>query len=85
MLGTNCPPLKTALPMPVPNVSRMTVPVRPRPAPNHSSAMPAASASLTSVTGAPSRSASFRAAFTPIHALSTLAAVRAVPSTTTPG
>lgn len=46
MFGTSIPLKKTPEPMPVPMVSMMTVPMRPRPAPSVVSAMPATSASL---------------------------------------
>ena len=50
MLGTSWPSMNSALPMPVPKVSRMTTPGTPLAAPKRTSASPAASASLSTVT-----------------------------------
>src|SRR4051812_25422661 len=71
--------------MPVPKVSIMISPDWSRPAPNATSATPAASASLSTVTGLPRRSLNRLAAGASSHDLSTFAAVRVTPSTTTPG
>ena len=85
MLGTSCPSRNSALPMPVPSVVMITTPLRPFPAPNSISASPAASASLRTVTGAPTAFVNSAAASVPIHDLSTFAAVSATPSLTTAG
>ncbi len=50
MLGTSVPSNSSALPMPVPKVSSSTTPVTPFAAPKRASAMPAASASLSTYT-----------------------------------
>ena len=56
MLGTSVPLYSSALPMPVPKVSRMTTPETPFAAPKRASAMPAASASLSTYTSVADRS-----------------------------
>src|SRR4051794_12531573 len=72
--------------MPVPTVNITTTPLASRPAPNVISAMPAASASLITVTAAPdSCSETARATDVPIHAGSMFAAVYATPAFTTAG
>ena len=53
MLGTSLPSRNSPDPIPVPNVSMMTTPSRPRPTPYRISASPAASASLITCTGRP--------------------------------
>jgi cyclase len=85
VFGTSVPSMKSALPIPVPNVSISTVPFTPSPAPKVISARPAASASFSMVTWVPSTFPNIPAASVPIHALSTFAAVQTVPFVTTPG
>ena len=77
--------MNSALPIPVPNVSISTVLASPFPAPNVISAIPAASASLTTLTSSPVASASSARASSPIQPGSTLAAVLVMPFITTPG
>jgi hypothetical protein len=84
-LGTSTPSTNSALPIPVPNVTMCTVPGSYLPAPNVISAMPAASASFSSLTSCPAALASRVRASSPIQALSRLAAVRVTPLITTPG
>ena len=68
MLGSNIPLWITADPIPVPNVSSTTTPVLSLPAPNLSSASPAASASLRTVICWPSSSELMMSrALVPIH------------------
>src|SRR5664280_1997424 len=71
--------------MPVPRVLIRTRPPALRAAPNWSSPSPAASASLTTVTGRPSLLLSRLRASVPIQAGSMLAAVRTTPLVTTAG
>ena len=86
MFGSSTPLWITADPIPVPNVSNTMTPVLSRPAPNFSSASPAASASLRTVTCCPSNAPPMTSlALRPIQPLSTLAAVHTTPSATTPG
>ena len=63
----------------------ITTPDTPFPAPNSISATPAASASLSTVTGAPIASLNSFPASVPIHDWSTLAAVHATPFFITAG
>ncbi len=65
------PSRKIADPMPVPKVTKMMTPLRPLPAPNRISATPAASASLTTVTGPPTCWEKSAAAFVPTQEGST--------------
>src|SRR5215218_5787102 len=85
VLGTSRPPTKREVPMPVPSVSIRTTPSCSLPAPQRISARPAASASLTTLTGESSslRSASSRSK--PIADLSMFAAVCTTPPLTTAG
>ncbi len=85
MLGTSVPSMKSALPIPVPNVSSRTVPLVLRPAPNRTSASPAASASLSTATGTPQTFWNSLRASVPRHDSSMLAAVSTTPFTTRPG
>src|SRR6185312_7126052 len=86
VLGSSTPLWITADPIPVPKVSSTMTPVLSRPAPNLSSARPAASASLSTVTCWPLSSLLKNSlALQPIQPLSTLAAVRTTPPVTTPG
>src|SRR6185437_10914969 len=85
VFGTSTPSTNSADPTPVPNVSISTVPCTPTPAPNVISAIPAASASFSTATPVPIALPNIPAASVPIHDLSTFAAVRIVPLTTTPG
>jgi len=85
VFGISVPSRNSALPMPVPKVSIMIRPRWSRPAPKATSATPAASASLSTVTGLPRRSLNSCAAGASSQDLSTFAAVRTTPSTTTPG
>ena len=85
VLGTRRPSWNSALPMPVPNVSSRTTPRTLRPAPKATSATPAASASLRTVTRRPVCSVNRAAASTSIHEESRLAAVPITPLRTTPG
>ncbi len=71
--------------MPVPRVVISTSPSLPLAAPNFTSATPAASASLTSTTGRPSRSEKIFSAGASIHDLSMFAAERVTPWVTTAG
>ncbi len=71
--------------MPVPKVSRMTTPATPRAAPKRASAMPAASASLSTVTWVPVALVNSSSASVPIQLGSTLAAERATPCWITAG
>ena len=71
--------------MPVPSVSRMTVPARPRAAPKASSAIPAASASLTMSTGRPIAALMLSVAGQPTQPGSMFAALARRPSLTIPG
>ena len=65
VLGTSRPSRNSALPIPVPKVSSRTTPRTLRPAPNAISATPAASASLSTVTGRPSSAVNSAAASSP--------------------
>ena len=85
VFGTSWPSVNSALPIPVPKVSRSTVPGTPAPAPNVTSATPAASASLSRLTSFPAALPSSARASSPIQAGSRLAAVRVTPPITTPG
>ncbi len=85
VLGTRRPSTKVALPTPVPRVNTCTTPELFRPAPNSISAMPAASASLTTNTSWPVRSVNRASTSVPIQDLSTFAAVFATPSWITAG
>src|SRR5215211_6888223 len=85
VLGTSRPPTKRELPMPVPSVSIRTTPSSSLPAPQRISARPAASASLTTLTGESSLRPSASPRSKPIAALSMFAAVRTTPSLTTAG
>ena len=82
---TSTPSVNSADPTPVPKVSISTDPFTPTPAPNVISAIPAASASLSTATSVPIALPNSAAASVPIHVLSTFAAVRMVPLITTPG
>ena len=81
MLGTSIPSTNTELPIPVPKAVKHTVPDRPTPAPWVISAIPAASASLMIVTGAPMRSLIVWAMSTPAHESSRWATHLTVPPT----
>jgi hypothetical protein len=71
----------------VPKVSTITTPATPRAAPKRASAMPAASASLSTTTSLPAGAALVNVASTsvPIHDSSTFAAERATPCWMTAG
>ncbi len=71
--------------MPVPKVTMTTRPATPLPAPHKDSAIPAASASLTAVTGNPVADPTTASMLVPTQLESTLTAVRAVPPCTTAG
>src|SRR5271170_4252527 len=75
----------SAVPMPVPRVTTTTRPLVLLAAPQLVSAMPAASASLTAVTGNPVAVPTTVSMLVPIQLRSTLAAVRATPDWTTAG
>ena len=77
--------MNNALPMPVPSVIIITTPCLLRPAPKRISASPAASASLSTTNGRPTAVPRRFATSSPIHDLSTLAAVSATPPRTTAG
>ena len=77
--------MNKALPMPVPSVIIITTPRLLRPAPKRISASPAASASLSTTNGRPTAVLRRLATSSPIHDLSTLAAVSATPPRTTAG
>ena len=85
MLGTSWPSSSSALPMPVPKVSRMTTPPTPLAAPNRASAMPAASASLSTVTSQWVMSVKTLSTSVSIQLLSTFAALLATPFLMTAG
>ena len=85
LFGNRQPSWKIALPMPVPNVSIITVPPSSRPAPKRISARPAASASLMNTAARPVTSCMSAAPSVPIQAGSTFAAVQATPAFTTAG
>ena len=85
MLGTSWPSSSSALPIPVPKVSRMTTPPTPLAAPNRASAMPAASASLSTVTSQWVMSVKTLSTSVPIQLLSTFAALLATPFLMTAG
>mmetsp|Transcript_32600 Transcript_32600/g.103885 ORF Transcript_32600/g.103885 Transcript_32600/m.103885 type:complete len:223 (-) Transcript_32600:254-922(-) len=86
VFGTRWPPVKRAVPSPVPMVTIMTLPLTPLPAPNRISAAPAASASLTTDTrSAPVYWRSSTWMSWPIHDLSMLAAVHTLPWRTAAG
>ena len=85
MFGTSTPSMNMPEPMPVPNVSTMTTPCTPRPAPKRTSASPAASASLTTWTSGPQAAVNSASASVPSQALSTFAALWMTPWRTTPG
>ena len=71
--------------MPVPSVTMITRPGTSLAAPHLTSATPAASASLTAITGRPVTAAMTFSILVPIQLGSTLAAVRATPFWTTAG
>ena len=71
--------------MPVPRVITATTPAVPRPAPKRTSAIPAASASLSTVTGRPVTFEKNSAASTPIQVGSICDAVSTIPLRTTAG
>src|SRR4051812_41010237 len=73
------------LPIPVPKVSRITTPDTPRAAPKRTSARPAASASLSTVTSRPVALENTASTSVPIQDGSTLAADRATPLLITAG
>jgi len=77
--------MNSAEPMPVPKVSTNTAPSRPRPAPKRISAMPAASASFSTVQGLPEAHCSRLPASAPIQEGCTWAAVSALPALITEG
>ena len=85
MLGTSRPSRNSALPIPVPKVSSRTTPRTLRPAPNAISATPAASASLSTVTGRPSSAVNLAAASSPSQSGCRFAALPMTPWRTTPG
>src|ERR687893_1310268 len=85
VFGTSRPPTKREVPIPVPSVSIRTTPSSSLPAPQRISARPAASASLTTLTGASSSLRSAARRSKPIAALSIFAAVCTTPSLTTAG
>ncbi len=72
-------------PIPVPNVSIITTPPRPCPAPKRSSARPAASASLIMWTSTPDAAVNTASASTFIHDSSMFAADSTIPARTTAG
>ena len=85
MLGTSVPSTNTALPIPVPRVITATTPARASPHTKRTSAIPAASASLTTATNRPVVLEKRSTASMPIHAWSMFAAVSTVPPRTTAG
>ena len=86
VLGNKVPSTKNAEPIPVPNVRKMTAPLRAASSPKATSAMPAASASLsTEILSRPNARVNRSCTLVPTHESSMLAAVRATCWVTTDG